>query len=54
MIQRLIESERFDFVNLHWYYINQANWAAIETAQKHDLGVFIISPSDKAVALFAS
>ncbi len=37
----------FDYVNLHWYYINQLNWPAIEAAAKRDMGVFIISPTDK-------
>ena len=52
MIVRLVESDRFDFVNLHWYYINQMNWPAIEAAQRHDMGVFIISPSDKGGRLY--
>ena len=42
-----IESDKFDYVNLHWYYINQTNWRAIEAATKHDMGVFIISPTNK-------
>jgi uncharacterized protein len=46
-IVRAIETDRFDYVNLHWYYINQTNWAAIEAATRHDLGVFIISPTNK-------
>ncbi len=37
----------FDYVNLHWYYIFQHNWPAIELASSRDMGVFIISPSDK-------
>jgi uncharacterized protein len=42
-----IETDKFDYVNLHWYYINQTNWAAIEAATRHDMGVFIISPTNK-------
>jgi uncharacterized protein len=42
-----IETDQFDYVNLHWYYINQTNWAAIEAATRHDMGVFIISPTNK-------
>jgi uncharacterized protein len=42
-----IESDKFDYVNLHWYYINQTNWSAIEAATNHDMGVFIISPTNK-------
>ncbi len=47
VIVRAIETNRFDYVNLHWYYINQLNWPAIVAAQERDMGVFIISPSDK-------
>jgi hypothetical protein len=52
VIIKTIESGEFDYVNLHWYYINQANWAAIEAATKQDMGVFIISPSDKGGQLY--
>lgn len=47
VIINAIETDKFDYVNLHWYYINQTNWAAIEAATRHDLGVFIISPTNK-------
>jgi predicted aldo/keto reductase-like oxidoreductase len=47
-----IESGQFDYVNLHWYYINQFNWPAIEAATRQDMGVFIISPSDKGGKLY--
>lgn len=43
----------FDYVNLHWYYIFQQNWEAIEAAAKQDMGVFIISPADKGGMLYA-
>ncbi|QQE13853.1 aldo/keto reductase [Planctomycetota bacterium] len=42
----------FDYVNLHWYYIFQRNWPAIEAATKRDMGVFIISPNDKGGKLY--
>jgi len=42
----------FDYVNLHWYYIFQRNWPAIQEAAKRDMGVFIISPSDKGGQLY--
>ncbi len=42
----------FDYVNLHWYYIFQHNWPAIEQARQRDMGVFIISPSDKGGMLY--
>lgn len=52
IITQAIETDEFDYVNLHWYYINQRNWPAIEAAQRHDVGVFIISPSDKGGQLY--
>ncbi|MEL6780115.1 MAG: aldo/keto reductase [Cyanobacteria bacterium J06597_16] len=48
-----IETGLFDYVNIHWYYIFQDNWRAIEAARRHDMGVFIISPSDKGGHLYA-
>lgn len=52
IIVEAINTNQFDYVNLHWYYINQSNWAAIEAATRHDMGVFIISPSDKGGRLY--
>lgn len=52
MIVQTINTNKFDYVNLHWYYINQWNWEAIEAAKRHDMGVFIISPSDKGGLLY--
>ncbi len=51
-ITKTIETGKFDYVNLHWYYINQWNWSAIAAAQRQDMGVFIISPSDKGGHLY--
>ncbi|MBD0337487.1 MAG: aldo/keto reductase [Cyanobacteria bacterium Co-bin13] len=53
VIVKAIESGQFDYVNLHWYYILQENWPAIEAATRHDMGVFIISPSDKGGHLYS-
>jgi len=50
IIIRAIQTEAyggFDYVNLHWYYINQRNWPAVLAARALDMGVFIISPTDK-------
>ncbi|MEO1637219.1 MAG: aldo/keto reductase [Cyanobacteria bacterium J06631_9] len=47
-----IESGLFDYVNIHWYYIFQDNWRAIEAATRQDMGVFIISPSNKGGHLY--
>jgi len=37
----------FDYINLHWYWIFQQNEAALEAARRRDMGVFIISPTEK-------
>ena len=47
-----LRTDEFSFVNLHWYYIDQRNRAAIQEAAKRDIGVFIISPNDKGGQLF--
>ncbi|BAY16951.1 aldo/keto reductase [Anabaenopsis circularis NIES-21] len=52
LIVQAINTNQFDYVNLHWYYINQTNWPAIAAANKLDMGVFIISPSDKGGQLY--
>ena len=40
-------SGAFDYVNLHWYYIRQDNGPALDAARDQDMGIFIISPTDK-------
>ncbi|MBE9202169.1 aldo/keto reductase [Synechocystis salina LEGE 06099] len=52
IITEAINSGEFDYVNLHWYYIFQDNWPAIAAATEQDMGVFIISPSDKGGQLY--
>ena len=47
VILKAIETNLFDFVNLHYYYFFQRNKAAIDLAETKDMGVFIISPNDK-------
>ena len=51
-IVRAIETGLFEFVNLHYYYFDQRNLAAVNMAQINDMGVFIISPNDKGGQLF--
>jgi predicted aldo/keto reductase-like oxidoreductase len=51
-ILRAIATDAFDYVNLHWYYVDQRNWPAVELATQHDMGVFIISPNDKGGLLY--
>jgi predicted aldo/keto reductase-like oxidoreductase len=52
LIMQAIATNQFDYVNLHWYYFYQNNWPAVLEAIKHDMGVFIISPSDKGGKLY--
>jgi len=47
-----IESGEFDYVNLHWYFVNHLNWPAVVAAHRRDMGVFIISPNDKGGKLY--
>jgi hypothetical protein len=42
----------FDYFNVHWYYIMRRNWPAIQAATELDMGVFIISPTDKGGRLW--
>ena len=53
IILKAIESDGFDYVNLHWYFVNDLNWPAVEAAAARDMGVFIISPNDKGGKLYA-
>ena len=48
-----VNSGEFAYFNVHWYFVNDLNWAAIEAATRHDMGVFIISPNDKGGKLYA-
>jgi predicted aldo/keto reductase-like oxidoreductase len=52
IILEAIKSAAFDYVNVHWYFVNDLNWAAIEAARRLDMGVFIISPNDKGGKLY--
>ena len=47
-----VNSGGFDYFNVHWYFVNDLNWAAIQAARKLDMGVFIISPNDKGGKLY--
>ena len=47
VILEAVNSGEFDYVNLHWYFVNDLNRPAILAARKQDMGVFIISPNDK-------
>jgi len=47
LIEEIIASDSFDYVNLHWYFMNRTNRSAVKAATRHDMGVFIISPTEK-------
>jgi predicted aldo/keto reductase-like oxidoreductase len=47
-----VRSDAFDYVNLHWYFVNELNREAIPEARRRDMGVFIISPNDKGGKLY--
>ena len=47
LILEAVNTGEYDYVNLHWYFVNDLNWPAIEAAHRLDMGVFIISPNDK-------
>jgi predicted aldo/keto reductase-like oxidoreductase len=52
VILAVINTDLFEFVNLHYYYFFQRNAAAVELAHNKDMGVFIISPADKGGRLY--
>jgi len=64
-IKRMIKTEKFDYVNLHYHYFGSyhasyyedgeggfGNKANVDLANSLDMGVFIISPFDKGGALY--
>ncbi len=52
IILEAVESGGFDYVNLHWYFVNDLNGSAVRAAHARDMGVFIISPNDKGGKLY--
>ncbi|KAM3115376.1 aldo/keto reductase [Phormidesmis sp. 146-33] len=52
VILAAIATQQFEFVNLHYSLFFQRNAAAIDLAHRQDMGVFIISPADKAGMLY--
>ncbi|WP_404789244.1 aldo/keto reductase [Altericista sp. CCNU0014] len=52
IILAALESDRFEFVNLHYNYFFQRNAPAVALAHQKDLGIFIISPADKGGLLY--
>ena len=52
IILEAVNSGEFDYMNVHWYFVNDLNWAAVQAAHARDMGVFIISPNDKGGKLY--
>ena len=52
LIVRAIQTGLFDYINLHYYFFLQKNDPAVIAATRRDMGVFIISPSDKGGRLY--
>lgn len=52
LILATINTDLFEFINLHYYYFFQRNLSAVELASQKDLGIFIISPADKGGRLY--
>jgi uncharacterized protein len=53
LILAAINTNLFEFVNLHYYYFFQRHQKAIALAAEKDLGIFIISPADKGGKLYS-
>ena len=53
VILEAVRSEEFDYINVHWYFVNDLNWPAILEARRRDMGIFIISPNDKGGKLYS-
>jgi len=51
-ILQTIRTGEFEAVNLHYFFFNQRNRPAVELAAAMDMGVYIISPTDKGGQLF--
>ena len=47
LILQAVETGAFDYLNFHYYYIFPDNHPVLEAARRQDMGVFIISPTDK-------
>lgn len=52
LILAALQTDLFEFVNLHYTWFFQRNAAAIALAHQKDMGIFIISPADKGGLLY--
>ncbi|MCL2931533.1 MAG: aldo/keto reductase [Trichodesmium sp. MAG_R03] len=52
VILAAINTDFFEFINLHYYYFFQRHAPAVKLAHEKDMGIFIISPADKGGQLY--
>jgi len=52
IISEALRTDEFDYVNLHWYFVNDLNRVCLAEAAQRDMGIFIISPNDKGGKLY--
>lgn len=52
LILAALETDLFEFVNLHYNFFFQRNAPAVELARRKEMGIFIISPADKGGLLY--
>lgn len=52
LILQALATRAFSFINLHYSYFFQRNAPAVAQAHDQDMGIFIISPADKAGMLY--
>jgi uncharacterized protein len=54
LVLEAVATGAFDYLNLHYYYVFQDNRPVLAAARQQDMGVFIISPTDKGGRLQAA
>ncbi len=52
LILAAINTDLFEFINLHYYYFFQRHAPAVALAHQKNMGIFIISPADKGGQLY--
>lgn len=52
LIIETVNTDAFDYVNLHYYFVNPTILPAVYAARERDMGVLIISPNDKGGKLY--
>ena len=52
LIERCLETGRFDYIFLHYYFTDRSNEGALQLARQQNLGVYIISPNQMGGKLY--